>query len=48
MMARVLLVEHHLSIAEAGYRVGFSSPSAFTAAYRRHFGYPPGRETRSD
>lgn len=48
MMARVLLTEHHLSIAEAGYRVGFSSPSAFTAAYRRHFGYPPGRETRSN
>lgn len=48
LMARVLLVEHHLSIAEAGYRVGFSSPSAFTAAYRRHFGYPPGREMRGD
>lgn len=48
MMARVLLVEHHLSIAEAGYRVGFSSPSAFTAAYRRYFGHPPGREIRDE
>lgn len=43
-MARVLLSEHGLSAAEAGYRVGFSSPAAFTAAYRRRFGHPPGRE----
>ena len=41
-MARVLLLEHDLTIAEAGYRVGFASPAAFTAAYRRHFGRPPG------
>ena len=44
LMARVLLLEHGLSVAEAGYRVGFSSPAAFTAAYRRNFGYPPGQE----
>lgn len=47
-VARVLLIEHRLSISEAGYRVGFSSPSAFTAAYRRHFGHPPGRELRHE
>ena len=44
-MARVLLIEHGLSASEAGYRVGFSSPAAFTTAYRRRFGLPPGRET---
>jgi AraC-like DNA-binding protein len=45
LMARVLLIDHHIPIAEAGYRVGFSSPAAFTAAYRRRFGHPPGKET---
>lgn len=43
-MARVLLREYHLSVSEAGYRVGFVNPSAFTAAYRRHFGHPPGKD----
>lgn len=43
--ARVLLREYHVTAAEAGYRVGFVSPSAFTAAYRRHFGHPPGQDT---
>lgn len=38
---RVLLTEHRLGVAEAAYRVGFTSPSAFSAAYRRHFGRPP-------
>ncbi|MFT3967579.1 MAG: helix-turn-helix domain-containing protein [Sphingobium sp.] len=39
--ARELIVDHGLGIAEAGYRVGFGNPAAFTAAYRRHFGHPP-------
>lgn len=43
-MARVLLREYDLTVAEAGYRVGFVSPSAFTAAYRRFFGHPPGQD----
>lgn len=43
-MARVLLREYHVTVAEAGYRVGFVSPSAFTAAYRRYFGHPPGQD----
>lgn len=45
-MARVLLQDDGVSVAAAGYRVGFSSPAAFTAAYRRSFGHPPGQETR--
>lgn len=40
-MARVLLREHQLPVAETAYRVGFSSPSAFTASYRKHFGHLP-------
>lgn len=45
-IACLLLTEHGLGVAEAGYRVGFASPAAFTAAYRRHFGHPPGQDAR--
>jgi AraC-like DNA-binding protein len=45
-MAHILIVEHGLGIAEAGYRVGFTNAAAFTAAYRRHFGHPPSRRER--
>ncbi|MEM1140849.1 MAG: helix-turn-helix transcriptional regulator, partial [Pseudomonadota bacterium] len=40
-MARYLLLDHGLKVSEAGYRVGFSSPAAFSSAYRRRFGHPP-------
>lgn len=40
-MGRILILDHGLGVAEAGYRVGFASAAAFTAAYRRHFGHPP-------
>jgi AraC-like DNA-binding protein len=40
-MARLLLEEEGAGAAEAGYRVGFASPSAFAAAYKRRFGLPP-------
>lgn len=43
-LARELILDQGLGIAEAGYRVGFASPAAFTAAYRRHFGHPPSAE----
>lgn len=46
MMAKILLQEYRLSVAEAGRRVGFSRPSAFSAAYRKHFGHPPRSELR--
>jgi AraC-like DNA-binding protein len=45
-LSRALLRDTDLNIAEIGYQVGFSRPAAFTAAYRRHFGQPPTRETR--
>ncbi len=43
-MGHVLIADHGLGIAEAGYKVGFTSAAAFTAAYRRHFGHPPSRD----
>lgn len=45
MMARVLLQEHGLSVAQAAHRVGFARPSAFSTAYRRYFGRSPRDET---
>lgn len=41
MIARVLILEHGLGIADAGYRVGYTSAPAFTASYRRKFGLTP-------
>ena len=43
-IGRILIVEHGLGVAEAGYRVGFTNAAAFTAAYRRNFGHPPSAE----
>ncbi|WP_188609564.1 helix-turn-helix transcriptional regulator [Chelatococcus reniformis] len=48
MMARVLLRDHGLAVAQAAHRVGFARPSAFSAAYRRHFGHPPRAEMASN
>lgn len=43
-LSRALLRDTDLSVAEIGYRVGFSNAAAFTAAYRREFGVPPTKE----
>jgi AraC-like DNA-binding protein len=40
-IARLLVHEKALSIAEIAYRCGYSSPANFTTAYRRRFGMPP-------
>lgn len=40
-VARVLVRERRLSIAEIAYRVGFASPANFATAYRRRFGRAP-------
>lgn len=42
--ARHLLREGGLHISEIAYRVGYSEPANFTAAYRHRFGYPPSQE----
>lgn len=44
--SRMLLRDTELPVGKIGYQVGFSSPAAFTAAYRRHFGEPPTRVYR--
>ncbi len=43
-VARVMLQEKAGTISEIGYRVGYSSPSAFSAAYRKQFGHSPSTE----
>ncbi|WP_343529013.1 AraC family transcriptional regulator [Sphingomonas sp.] len=45
-VARVLIIEHGFGMAEAGYRVGFTSPSAFSAAYKKEFGITPTASAR--
>ncbi|WP_201401941.1 helix-turn-helix transcriptional regulator [Kaistia sp. 32K] len=42
-MAAALLVAGHMSIAEVGYRSGFSSQQHFTTAFRSVMGSTPGR-----
>ena len=39
--ARRLMLGDGLDAAEAGYRVGYESPSQFSREYRRLFGRPP-------
>lgn len=39
--ARFLLTEMGMSITEASGAVGYDYPGNFTAAFKRHFGYPP-------
>lgn len=39
--ARRLMIGEGLDAAEAGYRVGYESPSQFSREYRRMFGAPP-------
>jgi len=45
-MARTLLAEGRLSIADVAERVGYRSASTFSTAYSRHHGHPPGRGRR--
>lgn len=42
--ARRLLLGDGLDAAEAGFRVGYESPSQFSREYRRLFGTPPARD----
>lgn len=42
--ARSLMLADRLDAAEAGFRVGYDSPSQFSREYRRLFGAPPRRD----
>ncbi len=42
--ARKLMLADRLDAAEAGFRVGYDSPSQFSREYRRLFGAPPVRD----
>ncbi|WP_093299257.1 AraC family transcriptional regulator [Sphingomonas sp. NFR04] len=42
--ARALMLADRLDAAEAGFRVGYDSPSQFSREYRRLFGDPPLRD----
>jgi transcriptional regulator GlxA family with amidase domain len=42
--ARALMLAERLDAAEAGFRVGYDSPSQFSREYRRLFGAPPIRD----
>lgn len=39
--AQELLTEHDLSVKEAGYAVGFSSPASFSRTFKKVFAIPP-------
>jgi AraC-like DNA-binding protein len=45
-VAKDLLRRHELGLAEVAERVGYSSASTFSTAFRRHVGQPPGRYAR--
>lgn len=45
-MARILLEEHGLPVTEAARRVGFARATAFSTAYRKHFGHSPKEDLR--
>lgn len=42
--ARKIMLTSAVDAAEAGFRVGYESPSQFNREYRRMFGAPPGRD----
>jgi AraC-like DNA-binding protein len=42
--ARTLMLANRLDAADAGFRVGYDSPSQFSREYRRLFGAPPVRD----
>ncbi len=44
--ARLLMLNDGLNAGEAGYTVGYNSPSQFTREFKRFFGTPPVREVK--
>jgi AraC-like DNA-binding protein len=46
-VARDLLRRQDLGVGEVADRIGYASASAFSTAFNRHVGQPPGRYARS-
>jgi AraC-like DNA-binding protein len=46
-VAKDLLRRREVGLAEVASRVGYGSASAFSTAFSRHVGQPPGRFARS-
>ena len=40
-LAKSLLKQSHVRLAEVASRVGYDSEAAFSRAFRRHVGFPP-------
>ncbi|MBN1971582.1 MAG: AraC family transcriptional regulator [Candidatus Delongbacteria bacterium] len=45
--ARILMIEEGFNAHNAGYNVGYESPSQFNREYKRLFGMSPGRDCRN-
>ena len=45
--ARMLLTEQGQPVSEAAYAVGYESPTQFSRDYRKKFGLPPSRDSKS-
>ena len=46
-LARLALLEDGVTVGEAAFGAGYSSPANFSTAFQREFGYPPSSCTRS-
>jgi AraC-like DNA-binding protein len=47
-VAKDLLRSQDIGLTEVAERVGYGSASAFSTAFSRHVGLPPGRYARAD
>ncbi len=45
--ARTMMMADGLNASEAGYRVGYTSPSQFSREFKRLFGFPPGQTVKA-
>ena len=43
--ARAIILEQQMGVAEAGFKVGYESPSQFSREFKRLFGVSPGKAT---
>ncbi len=46
-LARLALLEDGVTVGEAAFSAGYSSPANFSTAFQREFGYPPSSCTRN-